>query len=83
MDYDYPDGRKLSFSGGVAGTDGIMHTGIGPFDINNGSVMGYGKVNYTRKGVQAPAFFTNVLNGDAANLLDDRHQGRPDRASTS
>jgi outer membrane receptor protein involved in Fe transport len=68
VDYDYPDGRKLMISGGVAGTDGIMHTGIGPFDINNGSVMGYGKVNFTRKGFKA-GFFTNILNGDAANLL--------------
>jgi outer membrane receptor protein involved in Fe transport len=68
VDYDYPDGRKLSFSGGVAGTDGIMHTGIGPFDINKGSVMGYGKMSFTRKGFHA-GFFTNVLNGDAANVL--------------
>jgi outer membrane receptor protein involved in Fe transport len=68
VDYDYPDGRKLTISGGVAGTDGIMHTGIGPFDINSGSVMGYGKLNFTRKGFRA-GFFTNVLNGDASNLL--------------
>jgi iron complex outermembrane receptor protein len=68
VDYDYPDGRKLSISGGAAGTDGIMHTGIGPFDINKGSVMGYGKLNFTRKGFRA-GFFTNVLNGDAQNLL--------------
>jgi len=33
VDYDYPNGGKLSFTGGVAGTDGIMHSGIGPFDI--------------------------------------------------
>ena len=46
--------RSWSFSGGVAGTDGIMHTGIGPFDINSGSVMGYGKVNYTQQGLHAP-----------------------------
>src|SRR5260221_7752924 len=68
VDYDYPDGRKLIVSGGVAGTDGIMHTGIGPFDINKGTVMGYGKVNFTRKGFKA-GFFTNILNGDASNLL--------------
>ena len=32
-----------------------MHTGIGPFDINSGSVMGYGRVNFTRKGLRAAA----------------------------
>lgn len=68
VDYDYADGKKLSFSGGAAGTDGIMHTGIGPFDINRGSVMGYGKMSFSNKGFRA-GVFTNVLNGDANNLL--------------
>ena len=68
MDYDYPDGQKLTVSGGVAGTDGIMHTGIGPFDIQSGTVMGYGKVAYSNKALRA-SFFTNILHGDADNLL--------------
>jgi outer membrane receptor protein involved in Fe transport len=76
VDYDSPSGSKLVFSGGVAGTDGIMHTGIGPFDINRGSVMGYGKVNYTKKAFRA-GFFTNILNGDAANLLTVDASGKP------
>jgi outer membrane receptor protein involved in Fe transport len=75
VDYDYPDGKKLVISGGAAGTDGIMHTGIGPFDINKGSVMGYGKLNFSHKGVRA-GFFTNVLSGDAANLLTVDAAGR-------
>lgn len=76
VDYDYPDGRKLSFSGGVAGTEGIMHSGIGPFDIESGSTMGYGRVNFTRQGFRAAAF-VNVLNGDASNLLTSTPQGDP------
>ncbi len=68
VDYDYPDGAKLSFTGGVAGTDGIMHSGIGPFDIKGGTVMGYGKVNYAKNAFRG-AFFTNILHGDADNLL--------------
>jgi iron complex outermembrane receptor protein len=68
IDYDFEDGRVLSFSGGIAGTEGIMHTGIGPFDINQGSTMGYAKVNFTRRGLHAN-FFTNVLDGNASNLL--------------
>jgi outer membrane receptor protein involved in Fe transport len=67
-DYDFEDGRKLSFSGGIAGTDGIMHSGIGPFDIRSGSVMGYAKANYSKAGFRA-SFFTNLLNGDADQLL--------------
>ena len=67
-DRDWEDGRKLSLSGGVAGTDGIMHSGIGPFDIDRGTVMAYVKGNYSKGGFRA-GFFTNVLNGDATNLL--------------
>jgi outer membrane receptor protein involved in Fe transport len=76
VDYDYENGAKLSFSGGVAGTNGIMESGIGPFDINNGSAMGYVKANYTRQGFRA-GFFSNILNGDADNLLTRDLQGNP------
>ena len=77
VDYDYPDGRKLSFSGGVAGTAGIMETGIGPFDIDSGSVMGYAKADYTDKALHVQAF-TNLLNGSATNLLTvDAATGNP------
>src|SRR6476620_4101230 len=68
VDYDYEDGRKLSVSGGVSGTEGIMHSGIGPFDIGSGTVMGYLKASYSQKALRA-SFFTNVLNGNADNLL--------------
>jgi len=76
LDYDYPDGRKLTFSGGVAGTEGIMHSGIGPFDIESGSTLGYGRATFTRGGFRAAAFL-NVLNGEASNLLTRTPQGVP------
>jgi outer membrane receptor protein involved in Fe transport len=69
FDYDFPGGeRKLEFSGGYAGTDGIMHSGIGPFDVHSGSAMSYWKVNFTRKAFKLQAFM-NVLDGEAANLV--------------
>ena len=76
VDYDYEDGSKLSFSGGVAGTEGIMHSGIGPFDIDSGSTMGYARVQYSRKGLRG-AFFTNILDGTATNLLTRDPLGAP------
>ena len=76
VDYDAPGGGRLSLSGGVAGTDGIMHTGIGPFDIGSGSVLGYAKSTYTRGALRVSAF-TNLLNGDANNLLTSDAAGRP------
>jgi iron complex outermembrane receptor protein len=76
LDYDYENGARLSFSGGAAGTEGIMHSGIGPFDIDNGSTMGYGRVNYTRRGLRVAAFM-NVLDGTATNLLTQDTAGVP------
>ena len=76
VDYDYEDGRKLTFSGGLAGTDGIMHSGIGPFDINSGSVMGYAKAGFS-KGAFRAGFFTNILSGDADQLLTVGLNGAP------
>jgi outer membrane receptor protein involved in Fe transport len=76
VDYDYEDGKKLSFSGGFAGTDGFMHSGIGPFDIQSGSVMGYAKANFSKGGLRA-GFFTNLLNGDADQLLTIGPTGAP------
>jgi outer membrane receptor protein involved in Fe transport len=77
VDYDFPDGeRKLQITGGVAGTDGIMHTGIGPFDIASGTRLGYWKVNYTKQAFRLQAFM-NILDGDASNLLSIGPDGRP------
>jgi outer membrane receptor protein involved in Fe transport len=76
VDYDAPGGAKVTVSGGVAGTEGIMHTGIGPFDIDSGSVMGYAKADYTKQGLRF-AFFTNLLSGNATNLLTVSPQGTP------
>ena len=77
VDYDHPDGRqKVIFAGGIAGTQGIMHTRIGPFDIQSGTVMGYGKVNYQRDNLRVN-FFTNILDGEAPALLAIGPDGQP------
>jgi outer membrane receptor protein involved in Fe transport len=76
LDYDFEDARRLSFTGGIAGTEGIMHSGIGPFDIESGSTMGYAKVNFTNRGFRT-AFFANLLDGQASNLLTIDATGRP------
>jgi outer membrane receptor protein involved in Fe transport len=76
VDYDMTDGGRVTVSGGVAGTEGIIHTGIGPFDVDNSSRLGYATVRYAKGGRRA-AFFTNVLHGDAANLLTRGINGLP------
>ena len=75
VDYDSPDGRHgLIVSGGVAGTDGIIHSGLGPFDIQPGSRLTHGKVNYRRGELQAQ-FFVNAFAGDAPALLQKTGDG--------
>ena len=74
VDYD-ADNYKLVFAGGYSGTDGIFHTGIGPFD-GTGVGVGYGTMRYTR-GALKFNFFTNQLNGDALGLLAIGTDGQP------
>ena len=76
VDQDLSDGR-ISYSGGVAGTEGLVHSGVGPFDVQRGSYMGYAKLGYERGDLRAQVF-TNLLNGGAPNLLlPDPNTGRP------
>ena len=65
-DYD-AEKYKLVFAGGYSGTQGIFHTGIGPFD-SDGVGVGYGTMRYSR-GAMKFNVFTNILNGDATGLL--------------
>ncbi len=76
-DYDFEDGeQKLVFQGGFSGTEGILHSGIGPFDIDRGTILGYVKANYSKKAMKLN-FFTNLLDGDATNLLAVDVTGQP------
>ena len=76
LDYSLDNGGYMTFSGGYSGTEGIMHSGIGPFDIESGSWMGYAKGNYTKNAFRLQAFF-NTLDGDAAQLLTRGPGGAP------
>ena len=78
VDYDIAGGSsgRLTFAGGVAGTEGLIHTGIGPFDIDNSSHLTYFTTRY-EKGGRRIAFFTNLLDGDAVNLLAVGPTGQP------
>jgi outer membrane receptor protein involved in Fe transport len=76
VDYDAPEGKyKLAMAGGYSGTDGIIHTGIGPFDMTGVGVT-YGTMRYTRNAFKFN-FFTNILDGDAKGLLAIGLDGQP------
>ena len=66
----------VSFAGGYADTAGILHSGIGPFDIEDGSSLSYVQAkwqnNAWRIGVTG-----SFLDGNAVNLLTRRADGVP------
>ncbi len=68
FDQDMSDGGRVTYSAGYAGTSGLIHTGIGPFNIQSGSYLSYGRVGYT-KGAFKVAAFGNLLDVEAPNLL--------------
>jgi outer membrane receptor protein involved in Fe transport len=71
------NGGRVTYEGGVAGTQGIIYTGLGPFDIQRGSYMGYTKVNYSKAALRVN-FFSNFVNAEAPNLLFlDPATGKP------
>ncbi len=78
LDYAVSDQSYLSVSGGYAGTDGLVHSGIGPFDIEKGASMKYAKADWTRGALRA-GVFANFLDADSTNLLAIGVDGRPIR----
>jgi outer membrane receptor protein involved in Fe transport len=70
-------GGRITYAGGVAGSTGTIYTGIGPFDIQSGSYIGYGKVNYAKDALRVN-FFANFTDAKAPNLLlPDPATGQP------
>jgi outer membrane receptor protein involved in Fe transport len=68
VDQSFDNGGRVVYEGGYAGTKGIIHTGIGPFDIQSGSYLAHGKVNYSKGALKVNAFM-NFVDADAPNLL--------------
>jgi iron complex outermembrane receptor protein len=76
IDQELSDGGRFTYSGGYAGTTGIVHTGIGPFNLQSGSYLGYGRIGYS-KGALKVGGFVNFLDAEAPNLLLRDPAGRP------
>jgi iron complex outermembrane receptor protein len=75
VDQDMAGDTHLTYTAGIAGTTGIFQSGVGPFDLESGSVMGYGRVGFRKQSFRASAF-TNLLDATAPNqLLRDPRTG--------
>jgi len=68
VDQEVAHGGRMSYQAGYGGTEGIIHTGLGPFDLQPGSYLAYGRVAFA-KGAFKLATFANLLDADAPNLL--------------
>lgn len=76
-DYDLEDGRQsITLAGGISGTEGIIHSGLGPFEIPRGSTFKYGRVNYQRDRLKVQVF-VNAVDGQTLGLLVYGLDGRP------
>jgi outer membrane receptor protein involved in Fe transport len=75
-DYEMGARGTVSLSGGLAGTEGIIHSGIGPFDVERGTRLGYLSAAWDQ-GSRHVAFFSNILHGIGTNLLTVSAAGTP------
>ena len=76
FDWDLADDSVFSAGAGYAGTDGIIHTGIGPFDIQKGSDLSYAKLDWNKSALLV-SLFANFLSADSSNLVSVGRDGRP------
>ncbi len=76
-DYDMADGRQsITLAGGISGTEGIIHSGLGPFEIPRGSTFKYGRINYQRDRLKVQ-FFVNAVDGHTLGKLVYGIDGQP------
>jgi iron complex outermembrane receptor protein len=75
LDWDTDTGN-FSLALGSAATDGIIHTGIGPFDIERGALFSYVDADWNFGNAHASLALTK-LDGDAQNLLTLSANGQP------
>ena len=76
LDWDIGDRGIVSVGAGYADTGGILHSGIGPFDIDDGSSLSYLHANW-RKNAWRVGISASFLDGDGVNLLTRRADGMP------
>ena len=68
LDQDLSGGARLSYSVGYGATSGMIHTGVGPFEMQDGSYLGYGRVAFTKGNLRVTTF-ANLLDVDAPNRI--------------
>lgn len=70
IDRDNDGGGRASMQIGATRTSGLIHTGIGPFDIDDSTGLWWGRGSWERGSTEI-LFFVNVVDGDAVNVLNE------------
>jgi len=74
VDQEIGTSGRITYEGGFAGSQGVIHTPVGPFRMSPGTRLGYGRVDY-ENGRLRLAVFANVFNGDAPSLVTRNADG--------
>ncbi len=68
IDQEISGEGRIQYSAGIAYTEGIIQTPIGPFDAERGTKLAYGQIAYHRGSFRIRSF-ANYLTGKAPSLL--------------
>ena len=68
IDQELEGEGRILYSAGIAYTEGIIQTPIGPFDAQRGTKLAYGQIAYHRGSFRIRSF-ANYLTGKAPSLL--------------
>ncbi len=68
IDQELDGEGRILYSAGIAYTEGIIQTPIGPFDAQRGTKLAYGQIAYHRGSFRIRSF-ANYLTGKAPSLL--------------
>ena len=76
FDWGLGDDGYFTLGAGMALTDGIMHSGIGPFDIDHDAELSYVQADWYSDDLRV-GLSAQMLDGDATNLLTRSSNGLP------
>jgi outer membrane receptor protein involved in Fe transport len=76
LDWGLSDDSYVTVGAGLAQTDGIMHSGIGPFDIESGAELSYLQGDWYHNAFHV-GISAQMLDGNATNLLTLAANGQP------
>jgi len=76
VDQEISGEGRITYSAGLAFTEGIIQTPIGPFQAQNDTNLAYGQIAYTRGGLRAQVF-ANYIQGKAPSLISVDAEGNP------